>query len=525
MNTMYIYLQYFFSWVLDASIMASVLVVLVLLMKGLLRDKLTIRWQYLLWTIVMVRLLLPWAPESSYSIYNFLPSIQDVSSLFDRAVPSEEIATTDVSLSEKEKLISEKNAMFPVVGEQQQDPYSISHYIPSVPSDIPLLSIWLSGVVCLSALLFLIHKRINSNLKKQPLITDERAVQVFEQCKRDMSMMNQHIPLVHSNKIPGPAVFGFYRPRIILSDAHIRDLDDDELRYIFYHELSHIKRRDVGVNSLMNVFLILHWFNPILWCAYYRMREDQEIACDALALTFVGSEQKESYGHTIIRLLENEIKPHSLSLSISARLVGKKSHIKRRIIMIKKFNKKAYRLSILGIAAVAALSVGVFTNISSNDAQAKEGKQSTQSEKKQELKLETTVLGSIYNTFDTIEFPTKISGVDPKTMDGKWELDLLEVGNSHPIDGSGAFEVDRTKKGDPINYFNAGFDATQVLKQGTSYNYVVTFKGKVDGKQVSLKSTGKFKYVKFPTKLSADKIVKSVYGHEMNFGPNFKIGE
>ncbi|WP_255404581.1 M56 family metallopeptidase [Thermoactinomyces sp. DSM 45892] len=188
---MYTYLQYFFDWVLDASIMASVLVVLVLLMKGLLRDKLTIRWQYLLWTIVMVRLLLPWAPESSYSIYNFLPSIQDVSSLFDRAVPSEETATTDVSTSEKAMSFSEKNAMLPVIGGQQQNPYSISYYIPSAPSDITLLYVWLSGVVCLSVLLIFINKRINSDLKKQPLITDERVVQVLEQCKRDMSMMDQ----------------------------------------------------------------------------------------------------------------------------------------------------------------------------------------------------------------------------------------------------------------------------------------------------------------------------------------------
>ncbi|MDQ0417646.1 bla regulator protein BlaR1 [Croceifilum oryzae] len=519
-NTMYTYLQYFFNWVLDASIMASVLVVLVLLMKGLLRDKLTIRWQYLLWTIVMVRLLLPWAPESSYSIYNFLPSFQDVSSLFDRAVSSEEVATTDVSSSEKAVPLS-KNAMSPVVGGQQQDSFNISNYIPSVPSDIPLLSIWLSGVVCLSALLFLIHKRINSNLKKQPLITDERAVQVFEQCKRDMSMMNQHIPLVHSNQIPGPAVFGFYRPRIILSDTHIRDLDDDELRYIFYHELSHIKRRDVGVNSLMNVFLILHWFNPILWYAYYRMREDQEIACDALALTFVGSEQKEGYGHTIIRLLENEMKSHSLSLSISARLVGKKSHIKRRITMIKKFNKKAYRLSILGVAAVAALSVGIFTNISNNDAQAKEGKQSVQSEKKQEMKMESAVFGSKYiEKEDWLSIYAKIGGVNPKTMDGEWSLDVIEEGTSRTVDKRRGF------KGSDFNYFGAGFMAEgNHLKQGANYNYVVTFKGKVDGKQVSVKGTGKFKYVKFPKTVPNDKIVKSWQGHEMNFGPNFKIGE
>ena len=42
----------------------------------------------------------------------------------------------------------------------------------------------------------------------------------------------------------------------------------------------------------MHCLLILNWFNPILWYAYYAMREDQEIACDNLALTFINPEEK-----------------------------------------------------------------------------------------------------------------------------------------------------------------------------------------------------------------------------------------
>lgn len=62
----------FFDWLIETSIMASILVVLILCIKVLFRNKLTPRWQYMLWIILIIRLVLPWSPDSSYSIYSVL---------------------------------------------------------------------------------------------------------------------------------------------------------------------------------------------------------------------------------------------------------------------------------------------------------------------------------------------------------------------------------------------------------------------------------------------------------------------
>lgn len=67
-----VYLPRFFDWVIETSLMASILVGLILCIKIVLRNKLTPRWQYLLWMILIVRLILPWSPDSSYSIYSML---------------------------------------------------------------------------------------------------------------------------------------------------------------------------------------------------------------------------------------------------------------------------------------------------------------------------------------------------------------------------------------------------------------------------------------------------------------------
>ncbi|MCQ6546112.1 transcriptional regulator, partial [Bacillus wiedmannii] len=92
-----VYLPRFFDWVIETSIMASILVGLILCIKILLRSKLSPRWQYMLWMILIVRLLLPWSPDSSYSIYSLLSYSSSVSEVFQK----------DTTLAIQQKRVSE----------------------------------------------------------------------------------------------------------------------------------------------------------------------------------------------------------------------------------------------------------------------------------------------------------------------------------------------------------------------------------------------------------------------------------
>ena len=91
----------------------------------------------------------------------------------------------------------------------------------------------------------------------------------------------------------------------------------------------------------MYSLILLNWFNPILWYAYFCMREDQELACDAYALTFIDKEEQIAYGHTIITLLEH----YSYQVPSLANLSRNKRTLKRRIVMIK--NSKRNRIVFL----------------------------------------------------------------------------------------------------------------------------------------------------------------------------------
>lgn len=356
-----VYLPHFFDWLIETSLMASILVGFILCIKILFRNKLTPWWQYMLWIVLMIRLLLPWSPDSSYSIYSLLSYSSSVSEVIQKNTPSPENTVNDemqhtVELESNSKTVIKNSEPEVNVSSEQQTTLSLYKVA---------LYVWLAGVIILVVMTFITNRRLYSYIKKQPDITDEQVVTVFNRCKQSMKI-KKAVSLRLAGKIASPTVFSFFRPKVLLSKKHMKVLNEQQLQYVFYHELAHIKRNDVAVNWIMYSLLLLNWFNPILWYAYFCMREDQELACDAYALTFIDKEEQIAYGHTIITLLEH----YSYQAPSLANLSRNKRTLKRRIVMIKKFQKKSYRLSLLGVIVIVAIA-----SLSLFNARATEGKE------------------------------------------------------------------------------------------------------------------------------------------------------
>ncbi|PGQ27059.1 M56 family metallopeptidase [Bacillus thuringiensis] len=348
-----VYLPHFFDWLIETSLMASILVGFILCIKVLFRNKLTPRWQYMLWIVLMIRLLLPWSPDSSYSIYSLFSYRSSVSEVIPKNMPAtENIVNIEsdrkVELESNSKMVTKTSEPEVKVSSEKQTTFSLYKIA---------LYVWLAGVIVLAVITFLTNRRLYLYIKKQPDITDEQVATVFNRCKQSMKM-KKAVSLRLAGKIASPTVFSFFRPKVLLSKKHMKVLNEQQLQYVFYHELAHIKRNDVAVNWIMYSLILLNWFNPILWYAYFCMREDQELACDAYALTFIDKEEQIAYGHTIITLLEH----YSYQVPSLANLSRNKRTLKRRIVMIKKFQKKSYRLSLLGIIAIAAIAGGFLLN-------------------------------------------------------------------------------------------------------------------------------------------------------------------
>jgi bla regulator protein BlaR1 len=219
--------------------------------------------------------------------------------------------------------------------------------------------LWATGALFMAVCLWINHFRIHRSVTRRRPLINEAVLNLLEDCKQRMGVRTP-VTLVETAAVDGPCLFGVLRPRLLLPPGFTGGFSPDELRYVFLHELGHVKRHDVLLGWLMALLQILHWFNPLVWLAFSRMRVDRELACDALALSHAEDEDNKPYGRTIVKLLEDF--GNSLRAPSLAGIVEEKQQMKERIIMIAKFHKSN------GGFAVAACLLAVLGLVTLTDA-------------------------------------------------------------------------------------------------------------------------------------------------------------
>jgi len=95
--------------------------------------------------------------------------------------------------------------------------------------------------------------------------------------------IRQRVTLLIDEKRTIPVVWGVFRPRLLLP-AEAREWTAEQLRSVLLHELAHVKRRDALTQWLTQIACALHWWNPLVWLAAWRLHVERERACDDLVL-------------------------------------------------------------------------------------------------------------------------------------------------------------------------------------------------------------------------------------------------
>lgn len=181
-------------------------------------------------------------------------------------------------------------------------------------------------------------------------------VETLNQCAREMGI-RRRVLLIESGAVNSPALHGIWHPRIILPPNLSRSLSPEQLRFVFMHEMAHIRRCDIGIGWLMTGIQILHWFNPVAWLAAGRVRTERELACDALVLDRAGVNQRKPYGETILRLAQKMSRP-----ALAPGMVGilqNRRGLRRRMKLIADFTPPSASAgwSALVLAIVAAIGL------------------------------------------------------------------------------------------------------------------------------------------------------------------------
>lgn len=275
------------DWILAASARASLLTLVVLMAQVALRHRVPANWRYALWLPVLIVLLMPAFPESSWSV-------NAITHITSSPLPA--------------TLVIEQSAAAPV-----KEPLAV---VIETPAPIPWRQImclaWLggaatmvlSGIVALAQTLWLFKRT---------------CLPVSDALQRELAVLAREIGLRHvprvwvASAIRSPAVTGLLRPTLLLPAHFEQALAPHEARLVLLHELTHIKRGDLPVNALLCLLLAVHWFNPLLWYAFFKARLDREAACDAQVLGHENKVQRVAYGHTLLKV-ETAFGHHGLSL-------------------------------------------------------------------------------------------------------------------------------------------------------------------------------------------------------------------
>ena len=181
---------------------------------------------------------------------------------------------------------------------------------------------------------------------------------LLEECRREFGM-KRVVELLETDAVQSPALFGLWRLRLLLPPGLTTQFGRSELRYIFLHELAHVQRGDLWLNWLVTGLQILHWFNPLLWLGFARLRADRELACDELALLQAGDQAGTAYGETVVKLLENLNRPAAIPGLVG--ILEDKQQMRRRIVMIARFRRPG-RWSVLAGLLVAGLATAALTD-------------------------------------------------------------------------------------------------------------------------------------------------------------------
>ena len=374
-------LYLFVCWLAVTSLRASVLIGLVILFQWIFRRWVSPRWRYALWLIVVVSLFTPSLLQSKFSIFNFaklnssnkaktemtkapiVPKITygdvvptKVSTLQVKSVPvpsSTEVTATPITVTS-----IQKNAPAPITKEPKRSwREMLSVFWTENFTQIVVFS-WLAGVLFLVFRFILPVYRLASQISKLRPLTDSSALNMLEECKTKMGIKTP-LWVVEAPHIHSPVLMGFIRPKLLLPVGIQQTFTLGELRFIFLHELSHLKQKDIILNWLTTILQIFYWFNPIIWFAFSRMRADREAACDALALSCSSEGENQKYGATILKLLENFTKERS-PLPVLAGILETKQQLKKRMTMIMQFKKNK---SIQAILPVSLLVILVITGL------------------------------------------------------------------------------------------------------------------------------------------------------------------
>ncbi len=347
-----------FRTVLNLTFTGSLVALVILLVRFCFARLIPKRILYVLWIVLLIRLLLPFSFAAGLSIFNAVPT----------PVPAQRIAVNEYL---EPDLLKPSKSQFNLPSRQNLPAADATYQInPSETTKKTGLSqkigsldtvqaayfaaslFWVAGVLLL--LLFSIagYIKIRSKLKTACLYQNSGLIQISQ----GRINLKRESKVLLSENIKGPILCGLIHPRIILPVA-CESQPDEKLEKILVHELCHIKRADPVWNLLFLLAVCIHFFNPLVWLCYFLFKKDMEFSCDEKVLAVFGGEARADYANTLI-----DFSARQNGLLNGGILSFGESNLKSRIKAIMNFKKKSALVTVLALILVVIVAAVTLTN-------------------------------------------------------------------------------------------------------------------------------------------------------------------
>lgn len=325
----------------------TIMIITVLILRALFKNKLPKFVFPIFWSVILLRLLIPFSFSSplslkvpDFSIMNFFDETASASIIEDvsyEAVPNTaQTVSTAVAETAAEMTAAEMTADISYLPEL----YGIQF------SKLSILTVYFIGLILVAGTLFYQKRNYSKRLKNCLLIEHNETINALLR-ERNMG----HILVFTNDEIASPLVCGLIAPKIYLPTR--MDFTNTELlRHVLCHETMHIRRKDNWMKAVMLIALCVNWFNPLVWVMSKCLSADLETACDAAVLyLYNDDESKKQYAMSLLTMAITGNRPTLLYSAFS------KTEVEKRIQNVLRYKKASAFLLTLSICFVLSGSI------------------------------------------------------------------------------------------------------------------------------------------------------------------------
>ncbi len=357
--------------VISLSLSGSLLILVLLLGKPFLRDRISKRWQYYIWLVVIARLLLPFSPEKNLMGVLFeqaartglsaepalgeketYESIENIASGAGGDIASGDADGMDAY--EKEGVLSDETGLSHEQSEKTAwRSWAVTGLFYHIGDYIGM--IWISTAMILLIWKIAGYQNFVRSIKAgSEEVSDIELLNILAAAQEQMGVKRQ-VELHTSVLVSTPFLLGFFQPCIVLPDV---DLSGADFRYAALHELVHYRRRDILYKWLMQITICLHWFNPLVRLMGKEMSRACELACDEAVIGKLDKAERIAYGDTLLRAIENRGQKGGGNPLAALTLSEGGELMKERLRAILDFKVKSKRIMVLSVMLAAFLMLG-----------------------------------------------------------------------------------------------------------------------------------------------------------------------